>query len=89
MISPLVKEELQQLIVRRDYRTIMHYSVIVPDHGVAARLRLICAAIDTTAVFGKGPYQDVPQSVNDLVRAAHDLLATPNLAKWALTAQKD
>lgn len=89
MSAHLIPAMLQQLIMCRDYPAIMHYSQIARDAGTAARLRLICNAIDTTAVFGKGPHEGAPQSVNDLVRAAHDLLATPNLAKWALTAQKD
>ena len=90
MISPLMKaERLQQLINGREYLAILALSRRTHDNCVSARLRLICAAIDTTAVFGKGPHEGVPQSVNDLVRAAHDLLAAPNLAKWALTTQKE
>lgn len=78
------REQLQWLIDRRDYRTLYREATHVKDDGIAARLRLVCAAIDTAAVFGRDPRKDSPRTVDAFAVAAHELLTTPNLADWVL-----
>lgn len=76
--------QLQQLINGRDYIAIQALSRRTNDNCVAAKLRLICAAIDASAVFGPGPHAGAPQGANDFARGARELLSTPDLAIWAL-----
>ena len=82
--EPMKREQLQWLIDRRDYLTLYREAKHTKYDGVAARLRLVCAAIDTAAVFGRDPRKDSPSMVNAFAVAAHELLTTPNLADWVL-----
>ena len=75
---------IQRLIDSRAYTELYNQSRLTTDIGMAARLRLVCAAIDTTAVFGREPRKDAPSSTNAFVQAAHEMLAKPDLAAWVL-----
>lgn len=76
---------VQRLIDTRAYTELYNQSRLTTDTGMAARLRLVCAAIDATAVFGgREPCKEVPSSVNAFVQAAHEMLEKPELAAWVL-----
>ena len=82
--EPMKREQLQWLIDRRDYRTLYREATHVKDDGIAARLRLVCAATDVDYIHGRSPSADNPPEVVAAIRAAKNLLDMPNLAAWVL-----